>query len=76
MSHSLLNYHIIDGEPCGGDASLVEIAEYYGERLFEMRHALEDWVKCSDTPEEWMRCRDQAKKVLKYHVNWGLSYDL
>jgi len=37
MSNSIINYHILDGEPAGDGATLDEIADYYGDLLFEIR---------------------------------------
>ena len=37
MSNSILNYHILDGQPAGDGADLYEIADYYGDLLFEIR---------------------------------------
>ena len=37
MSNSILNYHILDGQPAGEDADLYEIADYYGDLLFMIR---------------------------------------
>ena len=36
MSNNILNYHIKDGEPCGPDATISEIADYYGELLIAL----------------------------------------
>lgn len=38
MSNSLLNYHIADNEPAGKGATLEEIADYYGDILFDVKN--------------------------------------
>jgi len=77
MSNALANFHIEDHSPAGNDATLNEIADYYGEQLYEMREviaSLVDWLNCADIPEEWMRCRDRAKKALRLiNIDWTIG---
>lgn len=39
MSNQVMNAHIAFGEPCGSDAGLVEIADWAGDQLLDMRKA-------------------------------------
>lgn len=41
MSNSILNYHIEDGSPCGKNANLDEISDYYGNLLQDIKRFLE-----------------------------------
>lgn len=36
MSNALINFHKVDGAPIGDDATLEDIADYYGEWLDEL----------------------------------------
>ena len=36
MSNALINFHIEDGSPLGGDATLDDISDYYGEKIAKL----------------------------------------
>jgi len=37
MSNQLANYHVLDGQPAGEGVTISEIADHYGNLLFEIR---------------------------------------
>jgi len=42
MSNQLMNYHCVDGQPCGSDATLEEIADHYGYELLELAKIMKE----------------------------------
>jgi hypothetical protein len=57
MSNALLNYHIVDGEPCGSGETLDNISQHYGTMLMDKdmvfipRKRYEELLK----NERWLR---------------------
>jgi len=45
MSNDLMNWHVIHGEPCGEDVTVLDVADWIGSLLLED----EGYVICAET---------------------------